>query len=96
MMEKDYIYNVLMERGYSAYTAQLVTEDLFKLHEPLNDYLLCWLHNESDKKNFAAYNHSISQLQAERQMNYPAALLTMDWLIKEPEKAIESLNRRIK
>ena len=29
-------------------------------------------------------------------MTYPAALLTMDWLIKEPEKAIESINRGIR
>ena len=32
----------------------------------------------------------------ERGMAYPAALLTMDWLIKEPKKAIESLNGKIK
>ena len=29
-------------------------------------------------------------------MTYPAALLTIDWLIKEPENAIRSINRGIK
>ena len=38
-MEKDYIYNVLLERGYNTYTARLVTEELLKLHKPLSEYL---------------------------------------------------------
>jgi len=29
-------------------------------------------------------------------MTYPAALLTIDWLIKEPERAMRSINRGIK
>ena len=36
-MEKDYIYNVLLERGYNTYTARLVTEELLKLHKPLSE-----------------------------------------------------------
>ena len=45
-MEKDYIYNVLLERGYNTYTARLVTEELLKLHKPLSEYLTYWLHIE--------------------------------------------------
>lgn len=95
-MDKDFIYNVLSERGYNAYLAQLVAGDLSKLSEPLNDYLLSWLNDESYNGDFETNGYSISQLQTKRRMNYPAALLTMDWLMKEPEKAIESLNRKIK
>lgn len=95
-MEKEYIYNVLLKRGYDARMAQLVTEDLLQLHKSLSDYLQCWLKDESYEEDFAAYGYSIYQLQTERKMNYPAALLTMDWLLKEPEKAIESLKRKIK
>jgi hypothetical protein len=29
-------------------------------------------------------------------MKYPAALLTMDWLLKEPQKAKESLRRGLR
>ena len=49
-MEKDYIYNVLLERGYNTYTARLVAEELLKLHKPLSDYLAYWLGNESCRK----------------------------------------------
>ena len=42
-MEKDYIYNVLLERGYNTYTARLVTEELLKLHKPLRvSDILAW------------------------------------------------------
>lgn len=95
-MEKEYIYNILLGRGYNTYTAQLVAEDLSQLCTPLSDFLSRWLSNESYREDFAVNGYSIFQLQSERQMNYPAALLTMDWLIKEPEKAIESLNGKIK
>ena len=47
-MEKDYIYNVLLERGYNTYTARLVAEELLKLHKPLSDYLAYWLGNEPE------------------------------------------------
>lgn len=95
-MRKDYVYNVLKERGYDSHSAELVVEELTKLEKPLNDYLECWLLDESDKKDFVANGYSISQLQSERQMSYPAALLTIDWLIKEPENANASLSKGIK
>ena len=94
-MEKDYIYNVLLERGYNTYTARLVAEEL-KLHKPLSDYLTYWLGNESYRKDFTINGYSIFQLQMERQMTYPAALLTMEWLINEPKIALKSLKRKIR
>lgn len=95
-MEKDYIYNVLLERGYNTYTARLVAEELLKLHKPLSEYLTYWLDNESHRKDFIINGYSIFQLQMERQMTYPAALLTMEWLINEPKIALKSLKRKIR
>lgn len=95
-MKKEYIYKILIDRGYNAHTAHLVAEDLTHLHESLHDCLSGWLRDESDRKDFKVHNYSISQLQAERLMSYPAALLTIDWLIKEPEKATKSLMKKLK
>ena len=47
-------------------------------------------------ENYEVGEFSLKKLQEERRMNYPAALLTLDWLIKEPEAALRSLNRGIK
>lgn len=95
-MEKDYIYNVLLERGYDEKSARLVVTDLMALSEPLNGYLEKWMQKESDISDYAAHGYSIKQLMEERNMTYPATLLTMDWLMKEPDAAVASLKRGIK
>lgn len=95
-MEKDYIYNVLLGRGYDEKSAQLVTVELIDLSQPLDAYLAKWMQNESDMQDYSLHGYSIKQLMEERNMTYPAALLTMDWLIKEPDAAIASLKRGIK
>lgn len=95
-MEKEYIYNVLLERGYDERSAQLVATELMVLNEPLDTYLEKWVQNESDISDYDAHGYSIRQLMEERNMTYPAALLTMDWLMKEPDAAIASLKHGIK
>lgn len=96
MMEKNYIYNVLLERGYDEKSARLVAAELTMLHKPLDIYLEKWVRNGADITDYDASGYSVKQLMEERGMTYPAALLTMDWLIKEPEKAVQSLNCGIK
>lgn len=95
-MEKDYIYNVLLERGYDEKSAQLVATELMTVNTPLDTYLEKWMQSESDITDCDAYGYSIKQLMEERNMTYPAALLTMDWLMKEPDAAVVSLKRGIK
>ena len=95
-MEKEYIYNVLLDRGYDEKSAQLVVTELMALKEPLDIYLEKWIQNASDISNYDAHGYSIKQLMEERNMTYPAALLTMEWLIKEPDAAIMSLKHGIK
>ncbi|WP_317346214.1 hypothetical protein [Phocaeicola plebeius] len=95
-MEKNYIYNVLTKRGYDEYSARLVAAELTMLHKPLDVYLEKWIQNESVIIDYDANGYSVKQLMEERGMAYPAALLSMDWLIKEPIKAMESLKRGIR
>ncbi|MDM8155777.1 hypothetical protein QUW14_16005 [Bacteroides gallinaceum] len=95
-MEKDYIYNVLLGRGYDEKSAQLVAVELMDLSQPLDAYLVKWMQDESDMQDYSLHDYSIKQLMEERNMAYPAALLTMDWLIKEPDAAVASLKRGIK
>lgn len=95
-MEKDYIYNVLLGRGYDKKSAQLVAVELIDLSQPLDAYLAKWMQDESDTQDYSLHGYSIKELMEERNMAYPAALLTIDWLIKEPDAAIASLKRGIK
>jgi hypothetical protein len=44
----------------------------------------------------ATLKSKLSELKLQYKLTYPAALLTMDWLIREPEKALASIKRGIR
>ena len=95
-MEKEIIYNILTGRGYDAKSASIIIPELQVLIAPLDTYFEQWVKDESSTQDYVSNGYSIKQLMEERGMTYPAALLTMDWIIKEPENAIRSLKRGIK
>lgn len=95
-MDKLEILEILMQRGYTQRNASLVAEEMVNIAPQLQQYLEAWLMDKSYNENYEVGKYSLKRLQEERRMNYPAALLTMDWLIKEPEAALRSLNRGIK
>lgn len=95
-MEKQKIINILEHRGYDSRSAKLVAGELLHLSNPLNKLFEEWVEMESCKKDFSSNGYSLFSLMKERDMTYPAALLTMDWLIKDPFSALNSLKRGIK
>lgn len=92
-MEK--IKDILMMRGYSEKQAFSVANDLQEIDSSLQDALQRWLVIE-EEMDFQIEGFKLSELKQKFDMTYPAALLTMDWLIKEPELATKSINRGIK
>ena len=95
-MDRLEIQEILMQRGYTQRHASLVAEEMVNIAPQLQQYLEAWLMDKSYNQNYEVGEYSVIILQKERRMNYPAALLTLDWLIKEPEAALRSLNRGIK
>lgn len=92
-MEK--IKEVLLERGYTDKQVNAVIYDLVTIDESLKEGFSLWIELEKET-DYTIQGITLSELKNKFGMNYPAALLTMDWLIKEPEKAIESINRGIR
>lgn len=92
-MEK--IKEVLLERGYTDKQVNAVIYDLMIIDESLKEGFSLWLESEKET-DYTIQGIALSELRNKFGMTYPAALLTMDWLIKEPEKAIESINRGIR
>lgn len=92
-MEK--IKDILMMRGYPEKQAFSVANDLQEIDSTLQDALQRWLIIE-EEVDFQIEGLKLSELKQKFDMTYPAALLTMDWLIKEPELATKSINRGIK
>lgn len=95
-MEEQTIINILEQRGYDSRSAKLVAGELLHLSNPLNKLFEEWVEMESCKKDFSSNGYSLFSLMKKRDMTYPAALLTMDWLIKDPSSALNSLKRGIK
>lgn len=95
-MDKLEIQEILMQRGYSQRNAKLVADELQEVASQLSIFRDRWLKDGAYNADYAVGEYSISRLCNERRMNYPAALLTLDWLIKEPKAALDSLNRGIK
>lgn len=92
-MEK--IKEVLLERGYTDKQVNTVIHDLMTIDENLKEGFSLWLESEKET-DYTIQGIALSELKNKFGMTYPAALLTMDWVIKEPEKAIESINRGIR
>lgn len=94
---KEEIKAILVSReGYNSAKADAVATDLIGLDAPLAELLLKWLNDPSCKGDFAAEGVSLFQLQKKLKLNYPASLLTMDWIIKDPENAVVEIKNRFR
>ena len=91
----DQIKNILISRGYTEKQALAVIPELLKMDDSLQQGLQCWLGNE-EEMDYTVEGFKLSELKQKFDMTYPAALLTIDWLIKEPERAMRSIYRGIK
>ena len=94
-MEKS-LKELLVERlGYSEQDVPLLESQLKGLHELLLPLYQRWVETgqSSDSRQYEGY--SLNSLQADYGMNFIAALLTLDWLLKEPEQARQALRHYI-
>ena len=93
MMEN--ILSILQERGYSEKQSVKVAAELQGIDDSLKNHLNKWLVSE-EESDYHVVGFSLLELKRKFDMTYPAALLTMDWLIKDSENAIRSINGGIK
>lgn len=90
------IRELLMSRvGYSEQDADLLSNDLEQLDLALIPVMNHWIDvgTCTDATEFSGY--SIDSLCSEFEMNFIAAILTLDWIIKEPELALSALKSGI-
>lgn len=88
---------IIQERqGCSEERAALIEKRLKGLSEPLKPMLEAWLENgmEDDLTEYNGY--SLKVLKEKYGMQFTGALLTLDWLIKEPDLAKKALSEGIR
>ena len=89
------IQDILIERGYPQKQAISIASDLQAIDPALQNGLQSWLADQTET-DFLIEGFKLSDLKQKFDMTYPAALLTMDWLIKDPELAKKSIQRGIR
>ena len=90
------IRELLMNRfGYSEQDVCVLSGDLERLDQALVPTLTKWITEGtcSDATEYSGY--SVDSLCSQFDMNFIAALLTLDWIIKEPEQALPALKSGI-
>ena len=96
MTQEDFVKN-LLERcnDYSSAEANFLFTELEHKTEAAKLAIKKWVLT-GEKTVFQAKNWTSSDLEKEYAMNYIAAVLTVDWVIREPETAEKALKRGLK
>ena len=89
MTEINSIIAKLKSQGYNPTIAKMVAIELLGVSPILQSCVNKWLNGI--EVDYECSGYSIIGLMESRQMTYPAALLSIDWLIKEPEQAKKSI-----
>lgn len=86
---------LISQFGYSEQDACMLSEDLEHLDQTLFPLLTNWVTGGVCSNATEYRGYSIDSLCSQFDMNFIAALLTLDWIIKEPEQAIPALKSGI-
>jgi hypothetical protein len=89
-LKKELVDGLITKYGYPKSGATLVSSKLLHLQRPINSMFRdWWLFGE--KPNVDIEGYTFESLMELHNMNPIAAFLTLDWLMREPERAKESL-----
>ena len=89
------IIKKLVDNNYPEKQAPVVAQELIRMDVKLVLLLEAWM-KDGQETDFEAEGFSVVDFRTKYHMTYPAALLTMDWLLKEPVIAKEAISHGIK
>lgn len=94
-MTETQIYQGLLIKGYSEKQSSNLAYQLNTLSYGLKECLSKWL-SSGEESDFEANGFSLVKLMSNYKLKYPAALLSLDWVIKDPEVAIPTILKGIR
>lgn len=83
---------LVREYGYSSSGVEIIAAQLLRLEPQLSAAFEEWW-NSGNVPKAEIEGYSFERLQNEHGMNPIAAFLTLDWLLREPEKAKVALSK---
>ena len=94
-MNKDEIVQAVQKHQYNQMQADGVANELSQIDSQLIPLLEKWIQDDTET-DYAVEGFSILEFMSLYNMAYPAALLTIDWLIKDPQTATTAIKKGIK
>lgn len=87
----------IMERTHcDEQTAERLEAKLKIISAELKPILDAWLDSGEEKNDIVFHGYSVNSLMKKNGMKFTGALLTLDWLIREPEKAAAVIEQGIR
>lgn len=84
--------NIIMQRlGFGEAEAELLARDLGNVCEELKPLVNAWVETGAEDDSTLYHGYSVNSLKETFGMYFSGAVLTLDWLIREPEKAMSAL-----
>jgi len=94
-MERNRIIEILKEQGYPTFMLEKTADKVENLSQPLKESFSLWVESGIEPSlSIKGYSYSI--LIEKIKMKPVGAFITLDWIMREPEKAIESINKGIR
>lgn len=85
----------LSERGYSGAAGKMMSDKLSSVNQLFSEGIKKWL-DTGDETEYEISGIKLSDLKNKFNLTYPAAILSMDWLLREPENAKHSFLKGIR
>ena len=88
--------NIIIERlNCDEKTAERLEAKLNGISDELKPILSAWLESGVETSELEFNGYSINSLMKKDGVKFTGALLTLDWLIRDPEKAAEIIGKGI-
>lgn len=94
-MTETELYDKLCEKGFDKKISVILAENLNHINSELHPLLEIWL-EKGIETDYQSHGISLKELVLQHEMQYQAALLTMDWILHDPATALEALKRGIR
>jgi hypothetical protein len=94
-MDRNILLTLLKEENYPAHMLDKTIEKLEKLQPEILSAFTQWL-SDGKTPSISIENFSFQDLTMKFGMTPVGAFITLDWLVREPEKAKRSLERGIR
>lgn len=95
MMEKSRIIEILKNEGYPEFMHENTYQKITRFHATIASSFSSWIEEEVTP-NISVEGYSFDYLVKKMNMQPIGAFITLDWLLREPQKAKNTLANGIK